>query len=129
MVRLLFLHAIARVSVNSKATAPFSIEQDVQQGCLLALYLLLIIGEILNHCVKRETQQGRIKGIVLPKVEEPQTIAQFVDDTSLFIVAKEAPVKAIHEILQKFCSVSVLYINKGKSSAYYWHPNRPLCPP
>ena len=66
--------------------------------------------------------------IVLHEVEEPQTIAQFVDDMSLFIAIEEAPLKATQEMLQKFCNVSGLYINEGKSLAYYWHPSQPLRP-
>jgi hypothetical protein len=53
MVRLLFLNAVARVSVNGKATGTFPIQQDVRQGCPLAPYLFLIIGEILNLCQTR----------------------------------------------------------------------------
>jgi hypothetical protein len=85
MVRLLFRDAVARVSVNGKATSTFRIQQGVRQGCPLAPYLFLIVSEILNHNIKKETQQGCIKGIDLPRAIEPQTIAQFADDTSLSI--------------------------------------------
>jgi hypothetical protein len=85
MVRLLFRDAVARVSVNGKATSTFPIQQGVRQGCPLAPYLFLIVSEILNHNIKKETQQGCIKGIDLPRAIEPQTIAQFADDTSLSI--------------------------------------------
>jgi hypothetical protein len=60
MVRLLFLNAVARVSVNGKSTPPFTIQQSVRQGCPLAPYLFLVIGEILNHCIKREAHLGGI---------------------------------------------------------------------
>jgi hypothetical protein len=122
MVRLLFLDAAARVSVNGKATSSFPIQQGVRQGCPLAPYLFLVVGEILNHNSKREARQGRIQGINLPGASEPQIIAQFADDTSLFITAKELPVRATHEVLQRFCTTSSLLINKSKSSAYFWHP-------
>jgi hypothetical protein len=70
MVQLLFQHAAAHVSVNGKSTAAFPILQGVQQGCPLAPYLFLIIGEILNHSLKRVSSQGRIKGIWLPGAKE-----------------------------------------------------------
>lgn len=54
MTRLLFTNAAARVSVNGKVTNTFPIQQGVRQGCPLAPYLFLIVGEILNHALKRE---------------------------------------------------------------------------
>jgi hypothetical protein len=85
MVSLLFLDAAALVPINGKAIVAFPIQQGVHQGCHFAPYLFLIIGEILNHNIKREAQQGRIKGIDLHGITEPQIIAQFVNGTSLFI--------------------------------------------
>jgi hypothetical protein len=70
MTRLLFEGAAARTSVNGQATQPFSIQQGVRQGCPLAPYLFLVIGEILNFTIKREVQQGRIQGIHLPGASE-----------------------------------------------------------
>jgi hypothetical protein len=83
MVRLLFQDAVARVNVNGKATQAFPIQQGVRQGCPLAPYLFLVIGEILNHAIKREVVRGRICGINLPGASEQQTIAQYARPTCL----------------------------------------------
>ena len=88
MVQLLFQQAIARILVNDKATIPFPIFQGIRHGCLLAPYLFLIIGEILNYNVRREAQLRRIKGIEIPSAPEDQLIAKFADDTSLTIATE-----------------------------------------
>jgi hypothetical protein len=122
MVRLLFKNAAARVSINGQSSQAFPIQQGLRQGCPLAPYLFLVVGEILNHSLKREVQQGRFKGIDLPGAPEPQTIAQYADYTSLTIRGEEPFVRTTVKTLQLFSSASGLLINENKSSAYYWHP-------
>jgi hypothetical protein len=117
MVRLLFQDAAARVIVNGHTTQAFLIQQGVRQGCPLAPYIFLVVGEILNHTIKREVHRGRICGINLPGVAEQQTIAQYADDTSLSIRGEEAPVHATMDTLHKFSYASGLIINEHKSSA------------
>ena len=55
MTRLLFNGTQARVNVNGRYMQYFDIKPGVRQGCPLAPYIFLIIGEILNHCIKQET--------------------------------------------------------------------------
>jgi hypothetical protein len=69
--------------------------------------------------MKQEVQQGRIKGIDLPGALEPQTIAQYADDTSLTIRRGEPFIRATVETLQLFSGASGLLINENKSSMYY----------
>jgi hypothetical protein len=66
MTKLLFYEARASVSINGRLTQKFVITQGVRQGCPLAPYLFLIIGEVLNMSVKAEVHAGRIRGIMLP---------------------------------------------------------------
>jgi hypothetical protein len=75
MSRLLFTDVAARVSLNGKSMKPFSIAQGVRQGCSLAPYLFLMVGEVLNYVIKREVYLGQIQGIRLPSALEAQTIA------------------------------------------------------
>jgi hypothetical protein len=73
MVHLLFEKAVAKVLVNGRTTSAFQNLQGVRQGCPLAPYLFLVIGKILNHCIKKEAQRGRIKGIELPCMVNPRS--------------------------------------------------------
>ena len=116
---LLFKDVVARVSLNGKSTKPFSIAQGVKQGCPLAPYLFLVVGEILNHVIKREVCMGQIQGIRLLGALEAQTITQFADNTSLSIRGEEALVCAIVHTLQSLSHASGLVINEAKSLAYY----------
>jgi hypothetical protein len=102
MTRLLFHDAAAQVCVNGQVTEPFSIQQGVRQG--------------------------RIRGIELPGAFEPQTIAQYADDTSLSIRGEEVHVQAAADTLQHFSRASGLIINESKSAAYFWAPQVNTCP-
>lgn len=86
MIQLLFLGAKVAVSINGHITFHFSILQGVKQGCLLALYLFLIVEEVLNHWgIKWEFAQGCITGIYLPG----EIFLQYADDTSLMLVGEQ----------------------------------------
>jgi hypothetical protein len=87
--------------------------QAFRQGCPLAPYLFLIVGEYLNCVIKREVGQGRICGIQLPRATESQTIAQFADDTSLSIRGEVNSVAATVETLNRFSFASGLVINEA----------------
>ena len=66
MIKLLFKGAHACVSINGRTMRKFEIQQDVRQGCPVAPYLSLIVGEFLNASIKKELALGTIKGILLP---------------------------------------------------------------
>jgi hypothetical protein len=120
MTQLLFGGANACVSVNGKLTRKFPINQGVRQGCPLAPYLFLIIGEVLNLCIKAEVEVGRIRGITLPGALEQQTIAQYADDSSLTLRGEENIVSNAVLTLDSFSIASGLHLNWEKSSAYWW---------
>ena len=65
-VKLLFVNASATVNLNGDSGANFKIERGVRQGCPLAPYLFLIIGEALTHTIKKAVEEGRLRGITLP---------------------------------------------------------------
>jgi hypothetical protein len=88
-IRLLFTDAAATVHINGKATAMFPIQCSVRQGCPLALYLFLFIGEALNIATERAMDQGTLEGIHLPEDEGQQFILQYADDTSYTIHGTE----------------------------------------
>jgi hypothetical protein len=77
----------------------------------------------LNFAIKKEVQQGRIRGINLPGAQEDQIIAQFADDTFLTIRGEETYVQATVLTLQQFSLALGLVINESKSTAYFWAPN------
>jgi hypothetical protein len=89
MIQLLFFQVEACVSINGRTTDKFRIGQGVRQGCLLAPYLFLIVGEVLNLNIKQEVAAGRFKGIRLPGACEDQIIGQYAYDTNLTLRTEE----------------------------------------
>jgi hypothetical protein len=118
MTKLLFTGAKASISVNGRCTPHFPANQGVRQGCPLATYLFLIVGEELNHCVKKEAQLGRIRGICLPGSEEQQLIIQFMDNTSMTLAGEEVVVIHTINTLYTFSLGSGLTLNWEKSAGY-----------
>jgi hypothetical protein len=117
---MLFRGANACVSVNGKLTRKFPIHQGVRQGCPLAPYLFLIIGEVLNLYIKAEVENGRIRGIILPGTLEQQTTSQYADDSSLTLRRKKQIVSNAALTLNLFSVAFGLHLNWEKSNTYWW---------
>jgi hypothetical protein len=96
----------------------------VRQGCLLAPYLFLFLGEALNVATKRASETGAIQGITLPDEVGNQVILQYVDDTSFNLVGTEQNLENAIILLDLFHLASGLLINWTKSIAY-WLSNEP----
>jgi hypothetical protein len=122
LTKLLFNGAHARVHINGRSTDYFSVQQGVRQGCPLAPYLFLIVGEVLNQCLKDEMQRQRIQGLNLPGIAAQQTTLQYANDTSLFLRGEEQVVRNTIELLNTFSFGSRLLFNWNKSMAYHWDP-------
>lgn len=65
-VRLLFGSASATTNLNGSPRTNFKIKRGVRQWCPLALYLFIIIGEVLTHTIKKVVIEGRIRRTTLP---------------------------------------------------------------
>ena len=74
-VQLLFGNATALVNLNDSPGGSFKIERGVRQGCTLAPYIFLIVGEALTNMVKKTVTERRIRGIFLPGGKKQQCIS------------------------------------------------------
>lgn len=90
MVKMLLQDASASVLLNGQSTAQFLILCGVRQGCPLAPYLFLMIGEALNIAAKEEQRLGNIQGILLSDNDTRQLITQFADDTGFFFIGNRS---------------------------------------
>ena len=90
----------------------FSIERSCHQGCPLAPYLFLVCGEVLNHKIK---ESSTVNGITIGELQH--IIAQFADDTQLFLDTKESVEGAI-QVLDTIQGHIGLKINFEKSCIY-----------
>ena len=118
MVKLTMVEAEAAINVNGYTSASFKIDRGVRQGCPLAPFLFLIVGEVLHARTLSAQQQGALKGVKLPKSDAHQLILQFADDTSFTLRAEHDSVSTLVNILHSFSLASGLTINWAKSGAY-----------
>jgi hypothetical protein len=125
MTKLLFNGTTASVCMNGTPSKPFPVTRDVRQGCPVAPYLFLLVGEVLNIQFQQAAQAGNIRGIKLPTVHVYQLISQYVDDTTIFLKGEERYVNNSIVILDHFCSASGLLINWMKSAAFWQYKGLP----
>jgi hypothetical protein len=64
-VKLLFGNASATVNLNGCPSGSFKVERGVRQGCPLAPYFFLIVGEALTQLITKAIAERRIKRITL----------------------------------------------------------------
>ena len=72
-VKLLFNNATVAVNFNGCPSKSFKVEWGVRQGCPLALYIFLIVGEALTQLITKAVAEGRIKRITLPGMKNKKT--------------------------------------------------------
>ena len=111
LTRFLYLAAKACININGKNSRSFTIDQEVCQGCPLAPYLFLIVGETLNRCIKVEARVGKILGIQLHRCQKQQIMMQYAKDTSLTIGANQKLVSNTFSLILTFNQGSGLIIN------------------
>jgi hypothetical protein len=119
-VKLLFTNASAAVNLNGSPGENFKIERGVRQGCPLAPYLFLIVGEVLTHVIKKAVTDGRLRGITLPGGTKQQCISQYADDSSFMVKGEKRYVDELVRILKVFSAASGMEINWEKSCAYWF---------
>ena len=88
------------------------VKRSAHQRCPLAPYLFLCCGEVLLHSIK---QNSNINGIKIRNLEN--VIAQFADDTQLFLRNRQA-VKAAVSALAEIEKHTSLKVNYEKSNIY-----------
>ena len=84
-VKLLFENASTIINLNGNQGDNFHIKREVKQGCPLAPYLFLIVGEVFTHVIKKAVKEGRLRGVSLPGGKRQQSIFQYVDDSSFMV--------------------------------------------
>ena len=119
-IKLLFGNASATVNLNGNQGDNFRIERGVRQGCPLAPYLFLIVGEVLTHVIKKAVREGRLRGVTLPGGKRQQSISQYADDSSFMVRGEKRYVDEMVRVLKVFSEASGMEINREKSNAYWF---------
>ena len=125
LTRMLLEDASASVSVNNKLTDPFPIRRGVRQGCPLAPYLFLIVGEALHAASLAAMASSNLTGITLPGGLHQQLVSQYADDISHSLAGTTTNLRALVSLLSKFHLASGISVNWIKSVAYWFGKTRP----
>ena len=110
-VEMFFTNASAAVNLNGSPGNSFKIERGVRQGCPLAPYLFLIVGEALTHTIKKAVTEGRLRRITLPGGHKQQSISQYADDSSFMVRGEKKYVDELVRLLKVFSAASGMEIN------------------
>jgi len=78
LTKMLFTNAETSVCINGSDTESFPVLRGVRQGCPLAPYLFLFVGEALNVAAKHLLHTGELTGIILPEASGKQLMNQSV---------------------------------------------------
>ena len=83
----LYTSTSSRVLVGGALGNNFPITRFVRQGCPLAPYLFLFVGEAFSAFLNRNTLY--IKGIQWPGMEEAVLDCEFANDTTLYVLGDD----------------------------------------
>lgn len=119
-IKMLVANASAAVNLNGSTCDIFPIERVVRQGCPLAPYLFLIVGEFLYHITKHVMANDRINAVTHPWRHDQQCILHYIDDPSFLIREDNKVVDEMVRLLHMFNKVPWMEINlkESKSCAY-----------
>ena len=119
-VKLLFGNASAAINFNGNSGKEFKIERGMRQGCSLASYLFLVVGEVFTHLIKKAEAEGRIRGMTLPGGRRQHNIIQYADDSAFMIRGEKKFIDELVRLLKFFSEASGMEINWNKSCAYWY---------
>ena len=109
-IRLLYTNARTSVIINGVISEPFTVSRGVRQGDPMSCILFNLGIEPLASNIRRSS----IKGIDIPKLDEPAKVTLFADDTTV-ILAENDSLDELMEIMNQWCRVSGAKFNVEKT--------------
>ena len=107
--------------VNGIPASYFQATRGIRQGCSLSPFLYIMLADTFSRKLTAERNVGAISGIRLTKEIEPINHPLFVDDSLLPGGASLRITRVFQKILQSFCTISGVLVNKIKSAMYGWN--------
>lgn len=112
-IRLLYNKIFLKTCNYGFLSDPIEVNRSVLQGSPLAAFLFLNAGQILHDLVK---ENKNIRGLTLDEIE--LLIAQFADDTTLFIEYSREVIEVVTDTLNVMSQNTGLVINYDKTNIY-----------
>lgn len=106
------------VLVNGSPSKEFSPHRGIRQGDPLALYLFLLISEVLHVLLDTALEKKVFEGATFKDGRRAITHLQYADDTILFLKANMNSILGVKKVLLLFQTMSGLSINFDKSQIF-----------
>ena len=116
-VSALYNLATSRVLVDGELGQAFVISRSVRQGCPLAPFLYLMIGEAFSSFLT--SNNVNIKGLQWPWLEEQVVDCQFADDTTLYLQGSSDNLSRVQHAIDTFFYAFGTIINWNKSVGFW----------
>jgi hypothetical protein len=120
---MLFTGATSSIYIQGGESESFEVERGVRQGCPLAPYLFLFIGEALNILTRRAVELEELEGITLPEAVTEQVLIQYADDADVMVRGTEHNCARVLSLLDSYGLATGLCINWAKSQVYWLSSN------
>ena len=113
-VRTFYTDIKSSIIVNGQCTKWFSVKRGCRQGDPISPYLFLLSVEILATMIR---ENENIVGISMNNTD--LKISQFADDAQMFTNGDKKSFEVTIETINKFSTVSGLYLNNQKTKAIW----------
>ncbi|KAL4292566.1 hypothetical protein AHAS_Ahas18G0040900 [Arachis hypogaea] len=110
---------------NGNRTEEFTPIRGLRQGDPLSPYLFVIAMDALSYLIEEQVQNGGWKAIRVGREGPDISHLMFADNLLLFTEATMEQITRVIEVLEAFCNVSGLKINREKSSIIFSKKTQP----
>ena len=102
------------VLINGRPRGKFQASRGLRQGDPLSPFLFTLVVDVLSRLMEKAQENDLIKGLCIGQEKVEISHLQFADDTIFFLTEDEEVWNNLLQVLNLFCSVSGLKINKAK---------------
>jgi hypothetical protein len=104
------------VIINGRPRGKFGATRGLRQGDSLSPFLFIMVVDVLSRLLERAKECSLIEGLSVGRENVEITHLQFADDTIFFLKDDDQNWAKLNSILESFCFISGLKLNKAKCS-------------
>lgn len=104
------------ILINGRPRGKFEATRGLRQGDSLSPFLFILVVDVLSRLTEKAKECRLIEGLTVGRENVEITHLQFADDTIFFLKEDEQNCNNMNMILESFCLISGLKINKAKCS-------------
>ena len=104
--------------INGKPIGKFKATRGLRQGDPLSSFLFTLVSDVLSRFLEKAQQLNLIHGFVSGQDRVEVSHLQFTDNTIFFLDDKDESWVNLLEVLELFCKISGMKINKAKSALF-----------